>query len=78
MYSSSDSIKSSPGDCNTAFSLTVVSSSNPDTQHVAKFNSSGKYECDINCIRYKSYKILFHTGAATEYKSELRNFVEYF
>ena len=78
MYSSPDSIKSSLVDGNTACSLIVVSSSNPDSPHVVKFNSSGKYECNINCIRYKSYKICSHKVAAAEHKSELRNFVEYF
>ena len=41
-------------------------------------NSSGKYKCDLDCIRYKSYKICFHNVAAAEHKSEMRNFVEYF
>ena len=42
---------------------------------VVKFNSGGKYECDVSCIWYKSYKICSHTVAAAEHKSELRNFV---
>ena len=78
MYSSPGSIKSSPVDGNTACSLIVASYSNPDSPHVVKFNSSGKYECDVNCIKYKSYKICSHTVAVAEHKSELKNFVEYF
>ena len=77
-YSSHDSIKSSPLDDNTACTLIVASASNPDTPDVIKFNSNGKYECDINCKRYKSYKICSHTVAAAEHKSELPNVVEYF
>ena len=78
VYSSPESTKSSPVDGNTACSLIVASSSNPDLLHVFKFNSSGKYECDVNCISYKSYKIYSHTVAAAERKSELRNFAEDF
>ena len=77
-YSSIDSIKSSPADGNTARSFIVALCSNPDSSHVVKFNSSVKYECDVNCIRNRSYKICSHTVAAVEHKSGLRNFVEYF
>ena len=66
VYSSPESNKSSPVDGNTACSLIVASSSIPDSLHVCKFNSSGKYECDVNCIRYKSCKIHSHTVAAAE------------
>ena len=84
MYSSPDSIKSSPFDGNTACSLIDASSLNSDYSNpnpnppAVKFNTSGIYECDVNCIRYISYKICSHTTAAAEHKSELRNFVEYF
>ena len=78
VYSSPDSIKSSAVDGNMPCSLTAASASNPDSPHVVKFNSSGKNEYDVNCIRCKSYKICSHAVAAAEHKLELRNFVEYF
>ena len=77
-YSSIDSIKSSPANGNTARSLIVALSSNPNPSHAVKFNSSFKYKCNGIFIRYKSYKICSHTVAAAEHKSELRNFAEYF
>ena len=75
VYSSHDSIKNSPVHGNEDCSLIAASSSNPDSLDVVKFNWSGKYECNTNCRRYKSYKICSHTVAAAEHKSELRNFV---
>ena len=57
--------------------LLDCSSSNSDSLDL-KFNWSGKYECNANCIRDKSYKICSHTVAAAERKSELRNSVGYF
>ena len=78
VYSSPDSIKSSAVDGNMPCSLIAASASSPDSPHVVKFNSSGKNEYDVNCIRCKSYKICSHTVAAAEHKLELRNFVEYF
>ena len=72
MNSSSDSIKSSPFDGNTACSLIATTSSNPNSPHVVKFNSSGNYECDVDCIRCKSYKICSHTVAGAKHKLELK------
>ena len=63
VYSSPDSIKSSPADGNTASSLTVASASNPDSPHVVEFSSSGKCECDVkvqilqNMFSYSSSNI---------------------
>ena len=48
LYSSPGSIKYSPVVGNTTCSLNVASASNLDSLHVVKFNSSGKYECDVN------------------------------
>ena len=77
VYSSPGSIKSSPVGGNTASSLIAASALNPDSPHIAESNASGKYECDVNCIRYKSYKICSHTVAATEHVQELMYFVKY-
>ena len=71
-------LSQSPGYDNAACTLIFVSASDPNSRHVVKLNSSGKYECNLNCIRYKSYKICFHKVAAAVHKLELKNFVLYF
>ena len=71
-------LSQSPGYDNAACALIFVSASDPNSRHVVKLNSSGKYECNLNCIRYKSYKICFHKVTAAVHKLELKNFVLYF
>ena len=71
-------LSQSPGHDNAACNLIFVSASDPNSRHVVKLNSSGKYECNLNCIRYKSYKICFHKVTAAVHKLELKNFVLYF
>lgn len=71
-------LSQSPGYDNAACTLIFVSASDPNSRHVVKLNSSGKYECNLNCIRYKSYKICFHKVTAAVHKLELKNFVLYF
>ena len=78
VYYSTDSIKTSPGDTETPSSFIVASASNPSSPHTVMYQKNGKYDCDGQCLRFKSCKICSHTVAVAECNEELHKFVEYF
>ena len=57
VYYSTDSIKTSPGETETPSSFIVTSASNPSSLHTVIYDKNGKYDCDGQCLRFKSYKI---------------------
>ena len=78
VYYSTNSIKTSPGETETPSSFIVASASNPSSPHTVVYHKNGKYDCDGQYLRFKSYKICSGTVAVAEYNEELHNFVEYF
>ena len=78
VYYSTDNIKTSPGETESPSSFVVASASNPSSPHTVIYHNSGKYDCDGQCLIFRSFKICSHTVAVAEYNEELHKFVEYF